>query len=359
MRSANLPSFDSLFQSKPQRKTAGIRNRNNENSFINRIQVDKEHLSQANFLSNLELESRSLTVECTYDDLSCPKRKANVLDSSFQYSTNQSKSDTIPLKRIRPTVLNSNNSVELNAQGYMLVSRKCISQGYIMEQWTDGSVNYTPAPTGLPLGNCTEAQIALYKLRNDQAENSVAPPPSSSKFLPPLTKFVQQQRKILIRNPDGTEKYISVPLVVPLEPQPQVQIIRNPNGKIMVRGQSKQPEIPVLKVTRPTVLNSKGQMKPPTPQTTEVKQLCRPSPRQTSLPSTSTSQSSVESSPMLVRHQTVQLDVMDPSPGTSSISGKIYKEKDKFCLHLKLSGNLYEILFHIQTQPVPHLLSNN
>lgn len=89
----------------------------------------------------------------------------------------------IPVQRVEPTVLNSKDPIELNANGAMLVSRKCIAmtgpsgvpKTYILEEWGDGSIIYTPAPPGLPLGNCTQEQIAFYKTKQTQRVQVSAP----------------------------------------------------------------------------------------------------------------------------------------------------------------------------------------
>lgn len=47
------------------------------------------------------------------------------------------------------------------------------------------------------------------------------------------------QRKVIIKNPDGTTKIINQTVAVappPPKPEQKVQIIRNPDGKITVRG---------------------------------------------------------------------------------------------------------------------------
>uniref|UniRef100_A0A336LYE1 CSON010378 protein n=1 Tax=Culicoides sonorensis TaxID=179676 RepID=A0A336LYE1_CULSO len=88
--------------------------------------------------------------------------------------------ETIPVQRVKPTVLNNEDPVELNAQGQMLVSRKCISmtgpsnvpKKYILEEFADGSIVYTPAPPDLPLGICTKKQIAFYKAKQSTQRNS-------------------------------------------------------------------------------------------------------------------------------------------------------------------------------------------
>lgn len=119
--------------------------------------------------------------------------------------------ETIPVQRVRPTVLNSKDAVELNGQGQMLVSRKCISmtgpsgvpKSYILEEWGDGSIIYTPAPSGLPLGNCTKEQIAFYKMRQTQAENTDVPRVATQRSevrAPSLPSTSSQDSQILSRH---------------------------------------------------------------------------------------------------------------------------------------------------------------
>ncbi|XP_063703586.1 uncharacterized protein LOC134833254 isoform X2 [Culicoides brevitarsis] len=89
--------------------------------------------------------------------------------------------EPIPVQRVRPTVSVS-NTIEVNAQGHTLISRKCTtnpsgsSELFVLEEWSDGSKIYTPAPPGLPLGKCTKEQIAFYKAR--------IPPSSSTSIIP-------------------------------------------------------------------------------------------------------------------------------------------------------------------------------
>lgn len=97
-------------------------------------------------------------------------------------SNDKAQQAEIPVLRIQPTFLSSKDADEFDARGNKLVSRKCVlrpqgrgRRSHIMEEWSDGSINFTPAPKGLPLGNCTKEQIAFYNVKRIQVGTSSVP----------------------------------------------------------------------------------------------------------------------------------------------------------------------------------------
>lgn len=87
----------------------------------------------------------------------------NVLDSPVKDSV------STPIQVVRPTI--QREEEEINAGGHRLVSRTCVQmtgksgapEKFILEDWSDGTIIYTPAPPDLPMGDCSKKRLDFYK----------------------------------------------------------------------------------------------------------------------------------------------------------------------------------------------------